>query len=182
MQHEIKQLTESCNKTLSVDAVQKLIHSQESLDLVVAETFNTDCFIPFAHKFKAPLIGVSSCYFPPWTDYRMGNPRNSALIPNHFMWFSDHMSFFGRLVNTVVEGMLHVLYESLEHLITQKSVYHHFGEDIPPLPELARNTNLILMNTHFSFNRPRALVPGIVEVGGMHLKPVKKLPKVSISY
>ncbi|KAJ9582123.1 hypothetical protein L9F63_003537, partial [Diploptera punctata] len=131
VEEELKELTESCNKTLSFHTVQEFMHSNENFDVVIVETFNTDCFIPFAHKFKAPLI----------------------------------------------EGVLLTLYNGVESLVTQKYVNHHFGYDTPPLSELARNTSLILVNTHFSLNRPRPLLPNIVEVGGIHIKPIKKLPK-----
>jgi hypothetical protein len=34
------------------------------------------------------------------------------------------------------------------------------------------------LNTHFSMNQPRPLVPQIVEVGGLHLSPPAPLPQV----
>nr|CAD7198554.1 unnamed protein product [Timema douglasi] len=48
---------------------------------------------------------------------------------------------------------------------------------IPPIWEIAKNTSLILVNSHFSISGPRPVVPGFVEVGGLHIEEPKALPK-----
>nr|CAD7588238.1 unnamed protein product [Timema genevievae] len=53
----------------------------------------------------------------------------------------------------------------------------YFGDSLPPLEEIARNTSLHLVNTHFSLFHPRPFVPAVVEVGGIHLGEPKKLSK-----
>jgi len=55
----------------------------------------------------------------------------------------------------------------------------HLGIEIPPLADIAKRGNLILVNSHFSLTKARPLVPAVVEVGGIHIdKPAKKLPQV----
>ncbi|KAJ9582122.1 hypothetical protein L9F63_003536 [Diploptera punctata] len=174
---ELTNLVTSCNKTLSFYTVQNLIDSREKFDVVIAEMFTTDCIIPLAHKFKAPLIGISSCATFPWIDYKIGNPHNPSFVPNLFTSFSDNMNFFERLINTVCEVLFSTIYSLTEGLVTQNYVNHHFRDEMPLLSELAKNTSLILVNTHFTLNRPRPLLPGMVEVGGLYLKPPKLLPK-----
>ncbi|KAG0693714.1 UDP-glucuronosyltransferase 2B20 [Chionoecetes opilio] len=49
--------------------------------------------------------------------------------------------------------------------------------DLPPLLEIERNQSLTLMNTHFSIDTPLPLLPSQVEVGAMHCRPAKPLPK-----
>jgi hypothetical protein len=42
-----------------------------------------------------------------------------------------------------------------------------------------------MVNTHFSLDYPRPLVPAMIPVGGLHITPGKELPSVSereISY
>lgn len=53
-----------------------------------------------------------------------------------------------------------------------------FGDEITPLDVLAFNTSLILVNAHFSLNEPKPTVPGIVEIGGLHIGPLLPLPTV----
>jgi glucuronosyltransferase len=53
----------------------------------------------------------------------------------------------------------------------------------PGLEELERNMSLIIYNNHFSLNGARPLVPGVIEAGGMHIKPKKEpLPQVCINF
>lgn len=49
----------------------------------------------------------------------------------------------------------------------------------PNLETLAQNYSLVLSNSHFSINEVRPLVPGLVEVGGMHLDDTQSLARVS---
>jgi glucuronosyltransferase len=170
--------TEACQKTLEHPNVQELIKSDEKFDLLITEMFNTDCFLAFAHKFKIPIIGFSSCVFMPWTPGRVGNPDNPAYIPTQFVFSSDKMTFSERFLNTFWYVFHHLHYPLLMDAPAHKLARQHFGESLPALSHLARNTSLIFVNNHFSLNRPRPLVPGIIEVAGIHMKPAKALPKV----
>lgn len=53
-----------------------------------------------------------------------------------------------------------------------------FGPDLTPIDVLAYNISLILVNSHFSVNYPRPLVPNIIEVAGLHIDTPRPLPKV----
>lgn len=53
-----------------------------------------------------------------------------------------------------------------------------FGADLPDLRYLAYQTNLFLVNSHFSLNQARPTVPNFIEVGGLHIKQPKPLPEV----
>lgn len=59
-----------------------------------------------------------------------------------------------------------------------------FGENLPDLNVLAYNTSLQLVNTHFSVNSVRPLVPNVVEVAGLHIQKshkVNEVPRVGIA-
>lgn len=40
----------TCEQVLNYPAVQQLLQSNETYDLIIAELFNTDCFLAFAHR------------------------------------------------------------------------------------------------------------------------------------
>jgi glucuronosyltransferase len=170
---------EVCEKALELPDVQRLINSDEKFDLLIAEMFNTDCFLAFAHKFKIPIVGFSTCVFMPWTPGRVGNPDNPAYIPTQFVTSSDKMDFVERLINTFWYIFHKLHYPFLMDAPAHRFAKQHFGQSLPALSRLARNTSLIFVNNHFSLNRPRPLVPGVIEVAGIHIKPAKALPKVS---
>jgi hypothetical protein len=110
----------------------------------------------------------------------VGNPNPYAYIPDPFLDYTHHMSFLERLVNTL-RGVYSRIGQQLYNLPRQEAVmrqYFNYTDDIPPLSELVRNTSLLLLNNHFSLNYPKPLVPNMIEVGGMHVEPPKKLPEV----
>jgi glucuronosyltransferase len=173
---------ETCENTLSFPPIQKLIKSEEKFDLIVTELFNTDCMLGFVHKFKIPFIAIGTSVMMPWGNSRFGNPDNPSYIPHHFLPHSDRMSFGERLVNAVYQETLKWAYHYLMDTPTQNIAKRYFGDSLPPLDHIARNTSLLLLNTHFSMNRPRPLVPQIVEVGGLHISLPKALPEVLLFF
>lgn len=61
---------------------------------------------------------------------------------------------------------------------SDKIAKNFFGADLPDLEDLAYQTNLFLVNSHFSLNQARPTVPNFIEVGGLHIKQPKPLPEV----
>ncbi|PSN55491.1 UDP-glucuronosyltransferase 1-3 [Blattella germanica] len=165
-----------CEKTLSFPPVQNLIKSKERFDLLIIELFNTDCMLGFVHKFKVPFIAVGTSVMMPWGNSRFGNPDNPSFIPHHFLGHSDRMDFGQRFWNSFFQVTLQWGYHSYMNVPTERIARKYFGDDLPPLADIARNTSLLLLNTHFSMNQPRPFVPNIVEIGGIHLSPPKELP------
>lgn len=53
-----------------------------------------------------------------------------------------------------------------------------FGADMPDLDDLAYNTSLLLVNSHFSINQARPTVPNFIEVGGLHINDPQPLSDV----
>ena len=168
----------TCETVLSHPSMKKLIMSDEEFDVVVNEVFRTDCFLPFAYKFKAISIGVSSSMLMPWANNWLGNPDNPSYIPNIFTSYSDHMNFIERIENGITSVLYKMIYHFFSDSPSQQLVHEYFGQDIPDLAELATNTSLLLVNSHFSLNAPRPLVPSVVETGGLHIPKPKPLPQV----
>jgi glucuronosyltransferase len=167
-----------CKSILSLPKVQQLVNQR--FDLIITELFNTDCFLGLIHLLKAPFIYFSSSVLMPWANDRIGNPDNPSYIPNLFQSHSDKMSFFERLSNTfdtLVDKW--ILYPLIFDLPGRSIAEKRLEVPLPPLWEIAKRGNLILVNSHFSLSKPRPMVPGVVEVGGIHIDtPPKKLPQV----
>lgn len=170
---------ESCEKGLSSKAVQDFLKKRQSFDVIVTEYFNSDCFLGFAHKYKVPVISLSSCTIMPWLNDRFANPDHPAYIPNNLMDYSDQLSFVERVENTLVTLFQRFYYNFVTDVQANALARKYFGPDMPSLRSIVYNTSIMMVNTHFSLNLPRPFVPGIIEVGGIHIGKVKKLPQVS---
>lgn len=47
---------------------------------------------------------------------------------------------------------------------------------LPSIEDLEKSISVMLINTHFSINKPRPLMPGLINIAGAHIKPPKTLP------
>jgi len=92
-----------CENYLQEPGVQDLIHSKhEHFDLVIIEAFFNECFLGFAHKFNAPVVQVCSFGGTASMGDWVGNPSPYSYVPDGFIHYSDRMTFWERLTNTVV--------------------------------------------------------------------------------
>jgi glucuronosyltransferase len=171
-----------CLQVLQHPQVQTLIHSKDHhFDAIIVEAFVNECVLGFAHKFKAAIIQICPFGGAHWMGDWVGNPNPYSYIPDAFLDYSHHMSLWERLVNTV-NGLYFRIGQEFYNIPRQESIMRQFfnvTDSVPPLLELVRNTSLLLVNSHFSLSYPRPLVPNMVEVGGMHVQPPRKLPQVS---
>ncbi|KAJ4448919.1 hypothetical protein ANN_00311 [Periplaneta americana] len=172
-----KNMLETCRAALNNQNIMNLMKSNKTYDVVITYLAGPDCLMGFAHRFKAPLIGLTTGSSLPWLAYRVGNPENPAYIPNYFLSLTYQMNFWEKLVNTVFDWAMEVWYHIEMNMPAEEMLKHHFGKDYPSLAELQRSTSLILVNSHFSVNTPRPAVPMFVEVGGLHIKSGGKLSK-----
>ncbi|XP_008191816.1 UDP-glycosyltransferase UGT5 isoform X4 [Tribolium castaneum] len=173
--HQIAQ--HSCEIGYQSKPLRDFIKRNETFDLIIAEFFNSNCFLGLGHKFKAPLIGISSSTIMYWMNERFGNPSHPAYIPNNLLDFSDKLSFFERIENLLV-GLVHQAFFTYYASRNDEQIARKYlGQDLPPIENVIMNSSLLLVNTHFSLNLPRALVPAVVEVGGIHINKIKALPR-----
>ena len=163
------------NLTYAHENVQKLLHSNETFDVVITEQFINDGMHGFAYHFKAPTVLFSSVGSTSWTNRVIGNPEPPSYIPKLMTTYSPHMTFLERTHNSIL-ALLDDLYNYLYFLPKQNQILHQYLPDAPHLYDLMKNTSLILLNSHVSFSQPVPHMPGMVEIGGFHVSPAKELP------
>lgn len=169
---------ESCEVLLRHRHVERVLRG--SYDLVMTEVFCGDCFVSLAHRFGAPLVGLSSSVPLPWGSDRLANPENPAFVPTYFSPQSKgDMDLWQRLVNAFRLFAYKAGEFYYSELGNNKVCQDQLGDDLPPLGSLKRKTSLIFMNTHHSISPVRPMVPGMIDVGGMHVEKPKPLPKVN---
>ncbi|KAL6994569.1 glucuronosyltransferase, partial [Sarracenia purpurea var. burkii] len=144
---------------------------------MVTEAFNSRLFYALSYKFKVPMITLSSSVLMPWASYDIANPINPSYIPCIFSYQADKMNFVQKLENvySLVFGV--GAFETFFYRKDEALKKKYFGSDVPPLREIAKNISLMVVNSHFTLNRPRPLVPKVVEVGGLFIEKSKPIPK-----
>ncbi|XP_046979442.1 UDP-glucosyltransferase 2-like isoform X1 [Schistocerca americana] len=169
-----------CQELMEDEGVQSLINSQdEKFELLIIEAFFHDCLLAFAHKFKTPIVGACATGAgATWTHAMVGNPYPLSYLPEIGVAYTTNMNLFQRTYN-IFSALTFNAYRHYFYLPALDQMVQKYFKDpsIPPLAKLESNTSLMLLNTHFSFDYSRPLVPNIIEIAGMHIKTPKKLPQ-----
>nr|XP_003699462.1 PREDICTED: UDP-glucuronosyltransferase 2B15-like [Megachile rotundata] len=168
----------ACELALTNPKVKELVASGQKFDVVLTESFNTDCFMVLVHKFNAPIIEISTHQLMPWAIDHMALSNEASYIPGMLTRQPRPMNFMGRVWNTVTIAFMTALYNTVFHSRAQAIAEREFGPDIPNLSEVSRNVTLMLVNTHYTLHGSIPFPPNVVEIGGMHISPkTNPLPK-----
>ncbi|KAG7306656.1 hypothetical protein JYU34_008074 [Plutella xylostella] len=160
--------------------LKKFIEEDQShFDLVLAEEFYQEVFYVFAHKYKAPLVLLSTFGSGHYISEYMGNALELSYVPHEFTDLYGELTFLERAKNLAYTAfdVIARKYFSLEeqHYLAQR-VFKNL-KDVPHVADLERNASLILINSHFTLAVVRPYLPNIVEIGGVHIEDVKPLEK-----
>ncbi|XP_065219028.1 UDP-glycosyltransferase UGT5-like isoform X31 [Planococcus citri] len=153
------------------------MNSNQKFDVMVTETFVSRLFYALPYKFKVPMITLSSSVMMPWASYDIANPITPSYIPCHFSPHGDKMNFFQKLENVYSLVVYALAFEIFFYRKDEELKKKYFGEDVPSLRDIAKNISLTMSHTHFTYNRPRPLIPQVIEIGGLFIKESKPIPQ-----
>jgi len=162
-----------------LDNVKILLNSPSTFDLLITEHFNNELFLGFALKFNIPFILMSSCNLLPWNQHTIGQPYSLANIPSTLTNLGTKMNFYSRIMNTISHSVQLFGFKLLCRTRDKAIIKRNLDIDIS-LDQLILNASLIMVNTHFTMFESKPLTPAVVEIGGIHLMPIKPLPIVSV--
>ncbi|XP_049545914.1 UDP-glycosyltransferase UGT5-like [Anopheles darlingi] len=179
MKEIVSFIEEIVNSTLTSPAVQKLLNSDESFDLLVMEVFLDDVFLGFADRFNCPVVGMSTFGASTWVNALTGSPQPLSYVPHPMTAFTDRMNFWERLGNVMFTAFDEILMASAGIPVQQRYYDKFFPNANRSLSEMRRHgVSLILVNSHFSLSFPRPYLPNLIEVGGFHVnRKVNPLPE-----
>lgn len=62
-----------------------------------------------------------------------------------------------------------------------EEIRKRFGDGVPNVAEIGKKISLTFVNQHYSYAGPKPLSNQLIEIGGMHIKPLKPIPQVSLT-
>lgn len=163
------------------DVKNLYLNKENKFDVILLNIFHSECGFQLAKLFGSPIIGYHATIMSPWVAGKFGLPLNPAVVPDNFLPFSSTMCFIERVENTLVT-FAHVLYNRYVMVANDREIIRkYFGdEDAGDLPRIGYKSSLYLSNTHYTVNLPRAMLPNVIEVGGVHVGKAKPVPKVGM--
>ncbi len=132
-----------------------------------------ECFLPLAEKLNIPVIATGTWPLFRRSDFSIGAQTNPSVVPLDFGEFSDQMTFFQRLKNAweFLAIEYHYYFDVAPHL---NQIYDKF---YPQNLVRKKKFSLLFTNHHPSI-MPRESLPTVIDIGGIHVNPVKPLPQV----
>ncbi|ALC45681.1 Ugt86Dj, partial [Drosophila busckii] len=174
----LKYLVKMHLNVLEDPQVQQLMRSGVSYDLFIIEPSYTDALFGLAAHFNATAMGLATCGADWNMDGLVGYKSSSALETiSSSISFKPDAGLLDQLYNWMQISEEWLL-QQLIFLPQLRSVHtHFFGHLAQSFEQNRQSFSLILLNQHFSLFESRANVPGMVEVGGMHVP--KQLPALA---
>lgn len=178
-------ITPICQSYLQMSDIKQLLedhqNGKQQFDLIIASAMMNECSLGYISQFNnTPFI--LTIPFSPLAEIagKFGAPSPTSFVPCPIFSSSltHSMTLFQRVQNMILSSLVPLgfqwyLYPKVE------SVYRNIlGFQVPSVDEIQRQASLLLMNSHFSINYPRPFLEGMVEVGGLHCRNGRELPKV----
>lgn len=157
------------------EVVADLYKRRDEFDVVLIDFFFNEIAYPFAAG--KPFISVSVSGNDPIHSLSYGNFPNPAYVSGTIHHYAGPLSLKDRLENFLVCLGTPLLRYWGTFVPVQRYISEQFP-DLPSLTEIDRNQSVAFMNSHFSMNSPPVpLLPGQVEIGGIHCREGNPLPK-----
>ncbi|XP_055379736.1 UDP-glycosyltransferase UGT5-like [Condylostylus longicornis] len=163
--------------------VQEIINASDTInkyDLLLAEQFYQEAFLPLAIKYQIPVITACTFGYANFQSQMMGVLTPWSFVPHTFMPLDDKMTFIERIYNTVFslyeDYFREIIYFPQQDELVKK-YFSHLPIEIPSVSKMEKNISLMLLNSYIPLNTPRPAVPAMIPVGGVHILKPKPLPK-----
>ena len=163
-----------CNNLLADDHLVKGL-KKENFDILVMDMYNYMCGSLVIDFFDVPTVLYSNHGFgvEPWLFF----PANIAYVPNVFSR-SGRASIMGRFLDAV--DYIYTFYVYLPHVWqpTMQKLRTKFccNASVSLLEAYHSRVSIFLLNTDFSLEYPRPVLPHLVFIGGILNQTPKPLP------
>lgn len=163
--------------------VQDLIKdTTRKFDLVIVENFAFSYYF-FAEKYDCPIVLTASMPLQTYNLNHMGAPDHPVLYPDRNLGFVSNLTFFQRILSVVYSFWFDYQLRWNMISIINRTASKHFELYNSTIEDMERERVSLLIETRIPvFHKPRALVPNIISISGLHIQPEKPLPKVITFY
>jgi len=153
--------------------IEVLTNTRSDFDVVLIEPMFSECVSYAAFKLNLPLIyvlplptmGIMERAFT-------GHMSNPAVVANNIVSFGVPKTFVQKTSNVAF-----MIYATLVSKIKERILMYKEPREYDLHAPIS--PSLVFVNRHFTIEPASSIPSNVVEIGGIHLKPAKKLPKVS---
>uniref|UniRef100_A0A183BM23 glucuronosyltransferase n=1 Tax=Globodera pallida TaxID=36090 RepID=A0A183BM23_GLOPA len=153
--------------TNDVELIRRL--EAEHFDVALAEFYNICPYAIFHRIGVKTKLGTMAVPFSQLVGRRFGIPTFSSYVINSLtpMDGGHEMNFWERLCNFYNDLYDWLYLSNLSVNLEQPIVREAFGQNFPPLKQIARNVSLFFSNSNQFFEMPRPISNKIINIGGL---------------
>ncbi|XP_049875107.1 UDP-glycosyltransferase UGT5-like [Pectinophora gossypiella] len=167
---------DDCKTLMNNHQVLHLLRTRPKFDVVLVESYNSDCGLALAANLSAPYIAFNPQPIQSWQYNRLGINFNSASVPLSGLPYGKEPWFFDRLRGYILYHVTNWVYYVGSQVTDHVYLYKYLGDDLPSLENIASNASLVLVNTHQSVFGGVIRPDSVVDIGGIHIRPPKIIP------
>ncbi|KAK9892170.1 hypothetical protein WA026_018372 [Henosepilachna vigintioctopunctata] len=143
-------------------------------DLIIVESALPAAF-GIQNKFKAPMLAMSSLENLINLHSLFGNPVHPILYPELFSDLPNvlfHWTIWEKIESLYILIGVWMIHKCNIYPISDKTARKHFGNDMPYIEDIMRNSSLMLINVSPVFSGRRPTAPNVVEYHNVHLEAI----------
>lgn len=159
-------LIEGCRMTVQNKQFMNWL-AEEKFDIAFSHMYNT-CPIALIHAAKIPTwIWLLSGQLIDGIGNLVGVPTFPSYVPPLMMESFDEMTFFERTKSFIGYNLGNILFPLMVVNKETAIMREHWDPDFPDIMDLARNCQLIMVNSNELYEFPRPTLAKIVNIGGL---------------
>lgn len=167
---------DDCKTLMNNHQVLHMIKTRPRYDVILVESYNSDCGLALAANLSAPYITFNPQPLQPWQYNRLGIHFNSAFVIQSGLPYGKEPWYYERLKNYILYHIGNWVYYVGSQITDHVYLYKYLGDDLPALESIASNASLAFVNTHQSLYGGFARPDNVIDIGGIHVRPTKIIP------
>lgn len=105
-----------------------------------------------------------------WTGDGVGSPTATATFADVLMDKYEILTFWDRLKNTMISQISKYRFFSYTEKAQTEAMRKYLNPNIPNIREIEKIVALTFVNSYHNPFGIRALTPGMIEIGGLHIE------------
>lgn len=165
---------------LDTQVIEKFIQDdKQHFDMIISELFVQEMMYLFAHKYKAPLVLVSTFDYEYLLFDTLATFSTASHIPLLAHAYNRNENLFNRMKNRIYYFFIS-RFRKYTYLAQFDEIVDNKFEDYKPIPstyDIEKEVSLIMFNSLqiLDLNKPK--IKGVTDIAKIALKPAKPLPK-----
>lgn len=174
-------LEEICYDLYKDPVMAEFTKNPGKYDVILVNALFNDCYISFAGTLKIPVILVSPSFLLSDIAWVLNVPQPSSYVPFPMLPYSSNMTYVQRVVNSLLNSFW-IFFRWYFMAPLSDTIAQKLFPGAPSMYDVTKNVSFVLLNSHFSLEDAKPLMPYVAEVSAMHCHPANKISEVSVIY